>query len=73
MKEIRIQTPYIQLDQLLKFEGIVPSGGQAKEWIRQGDIWVNGEPCTVVRKKIYAGDRIDILDEGTFVVTQDED
>lgn len=68
MKEIMITTAFIALDQLLKYAGLVASGGEAKEWIRGGDIWVNGESCTVVRKKLYPGDRVDVPDAGTFLI-----
>ena len=41
-QEIKITTPYIQLDQLLKFSGIALSGGEAKEMIFAGIVDVNG-------------------------------
>ncbi len=73
MREVRIHTEFIALDQLLKLIGVAYSGGIAKQFIRSGDIWVNGEVCIVVRKKIYPGDRVDVPDEGTFtVVAEDE-
>ncbi len=73
MKRVAITTPTIALDQLLKFEGIAASGGEAKQMILTGDIWVNGAPCTIVRKKLAVGDRVDIPDIGSLVLVQDHD
>ena len=42
MKEIRIITDTIKLDQLLKFSGIVQTGGQGKMLIKDGLVKVNG-------------------------------
>ena len=55
-QEIKITTPYIQLDQLLKFSGIALSGGEAKEMIFAGIVDVNGVTASERRKKIYSGD-----------------
>lgn len=73
MKRVGIVTPTIALDQLLKLEGIVASGGEAKHLILGGDIWVNGQPCTVIRKKLAPGDRIDIPDVGSLLLVRDCD
>ena len=59
-QEIKITTPYIQLDQLLKFSGIALSGGEAKEMIFAGIIDVNGVTASERRKKIYSGDVVTI-------------
>ena len=57
-QEIKITTPYIQLDQLLKFSGIALSGGEAKEMIFAGIVDVNGVTASERRKKIYSGDKV---------------
>lgn len=43
---------FIRLDNLLKFAGIAPTGGQAKFLIQNGEIMVNGEVCTMRGKKM---------------------
>lgn len=53
---ITISDEFIRLDNLLKFSGIAPTGGQAKYLIQNGDIIVNGEVCTMRGKKMRAGD-----------------
>ena len=53
---ITISDEFIRLDNLLKFAGIAPTGGQAKYLIQNGEILVNGEICTMRGKKMRAGD-----------------
>ncbi len=53
---IEINEEFIRLDNLLKFAGIAPTGGQAKYLIQNGEILVNGEVCTMRGKKMRAGD-----------------
>ena len=62
MKEIRITTEYIKLQDLLKLASVVSTGGEAKLVIQDGEIRVNGEICTQRGKKIRPGD--DVLADG---------
>lgn len=55
---VKINTDFIQLQSFLKFKGIAETGGQAKEFIQDGIIRVNGEVCTARGKKIRTGDII---------------
>lgn len=55
---VKINTQFIQLQSFLKFKGIAETGGQAKEFIQDGIIRVNGEVCTARGKKIRPGDII---------------
>lgn len=55
-KKIRITTEFIKLDALLKFAGVVETGGEAKQVIQDGTVRVNGEVCTMRGKKIRPGD-----------------
>jgi len=52
------KTPF-ELCQLLKFENLVQSGGEAKAVITQGLVRVNGEIETRKRKKLISGDVIE--------------
>lgn len=58
MKTIVITTEFIRLQDLLKFAGLVETGGEAKELIRDGQIQVNGEVCTQRGRKIRPGDDV---------------
>ena len=66
-EKIKIETPFIRLDALLKFAGAVETGGEAKLAIQGGEVRVNGEPCGMRGKKLYPGARVE-LDSKIFVV-----
>jgi len=69
---VPISTEYITLDALLKWTGIVDSGGQAKAVIIAGKVMVNGEVETRRGRKLRAGDKISFLNAGTWIVTRKE-
>ena len=52
MKNITITTEFIKLQDLLKYAGLVETGGEAKERVQAGEALVNGEPCVQRGKKI---------------------
>ena len=54
---VTISTEFIKLQDALKFANAVPSGGLAKTEIQEGNVFVNGEICTMRGKKLYPGDR----------------
>ena len=64
---VKIETPFIRLDALLKFAGAVETGGEAKIIIQDGEVRVNGQPCTMRGKKLYPGDRAE-LDGTAYLV-----
>ncbi len=59
-EHIKISTEYIKLDALLKFAGAADTGGEAKLAIREGEVRVNGEVCTMRGKKLRPGDRAEL-------------
>jgi len=61
-EQVKINTEFIKLDQLLKFAGITYTGGEAKTAIQNGEIFVNGEVCTQRGKKIRPGDKVTLYD-----------
>ena len=58
--EIKIKTEFIKLDSLLKYAGVVETGGIAKEIIAEERIKVNGEVCTMRGKKLRPGDKVQV-------------
>ncbi len=68
MQSIEINQAPIALYQLLKFEALVASGGEAKAVIDQGLVKVNGVVETQRRKKIMAGDIVQFQQQ-QFTVT----
>jgi len=55
---VEINQEPTELYKILKFEHIVSGGGEAKQVIAEGYVYVNGEVETRKRKKIYSGDLI---------------
>lgn len=72
-RQVPIHTEYIQIDQLLKLESIIETGGQIKSFIDDKALTLNGQIVTEKRKKCRIGDIITC--EGIdvdFVVTKEE-
>ena len=67
-EQIKITTEFIKLDALLKFASLVGSGGEAKMLIQDGQVFVNGEVCTMRGKKIRPGDRVSVSGGGEVEV-----
>ena len=63
MREVEITKEPVELYKILKFEGVVSSGGEAKAVIDDGQVMVNGEVEKRRRKKIHSGDIIEYMNE----------
>jgi ribosome-associated protein len=50
--------PTIQLDQFLKWQGLVSTGGHAKVVIQGGQVFLNGVIETRRKKKLKTGDKV---------------
>ena len=59
-REVKITTEFIKLDALLKFAGVVETGGEAKQVIQYGEVRVNGETCAMRGKKMRPGDAAEL-------------
>lgn len=68
MREVLLNSEPVELYKILKFEGLVPSGGVAKLAIDCGDVIVNGKVERRKRKKIVAGDVIEFNGETIHIV-----
>ena len=69
MVEIEIYSDFIKLDAFLKYCGAVGTGGEAKLRIADGEVFVNGAPCTQRGKKLRPGDSVSFGEE-TFTIKQ---
>lgn len=63
MKSLKITTEFITLQQLLKIEDIISSGGEAKYFLAENEVFVNNEPESRRGRKLYAGDVIKVNNE----------
>ena len=72
MRNVTLKSEPVELYKILKFEGLVHSGGVAKLAIESGDVLVNGVVETRKRKKIVAGDVIQFNGETIKLVTAED-
>ncbi len=63
MKDIFINKEHVELFKILKFEGIASTGAEAKDMIAAGKVLVNGIIEKQKRKKMVAGDTIELNGE----------
>jgi len=63
-----LESEFVELYKILKFEGLTDCGSDAKHAIEEGLVSVNGEVETRKRKKIRPGDQIDFIDHHIEVV-----
>lgn len=68
MRKVEITKEPVELYKILKFEGLVASGGEAKTVIADGHVLVNGEVETRKRKKIFNGDLIDFAGDQLHII-----
>lgn len=62
MIPVKIHTEYITLQQLLKLKNHISSGGEAKYFLQEQDVFVNGVIERRRGKKLFSKDKIRIAD-----------
>ena len=67
MKTVKIKTEYIELQQLLKMENYISSGGQAKYFLLENKVFVNGEEENRRGRKLRVGDII-LIDKEEYKI-----
>ena len=68
--KITIETEYITLGQFLKLADVIDSGGMAKWFLSEYDVFINDEQDQRRGRKLYAGDQVHIPEIGTFLVNR---
>ena len=53
MKTLKITTEYITLQQFLKIENFISSGGEAKYYLQENNVYVNNELENRRGRKLY--------------------
>lgn len=67
-KEITIETEYITLGQFLKLAELIDSGGMAKWFLSEYEVYVNGEQDQRRGRKLRTKDIIRIPKFGSFII-----
>ena len=70
IEDITIDTEEIQLDQFLKWAGVLASGGEVKALLAERRIKRNGETESARRRKLQPGDVIEIEGMGAWRVAK---
>ncbi|MCY9204422.1 ribosome maturation protein RlbA [Bacillus atrophaeus] len=65
---ISIDTEMITLGQFLKLADVIQSGGMAKWFLSEHEVFVNNEPDNRRGRKLYVGDVVAIEGFGSFQV-----
>ena len=63
IKEFKVRGEYITLSQFLKEESIISSGGQAKWYLQDNPVKLNGESENRRGKKLHPGDHLEVAEE----------
>ena len=71
MTKITIKTEYITLGQFLKYVGVIDSGSQAKAFLQDQIVLVNGEAEQRRGRKLYSGFAV-IVDKKKFLIGKDD-
>ncbi|MEI6830264.1 MAG: RNA-binding S4 domain-containing protein [Synechococcaceae cyanobacterium ELA445] len=56
-----------RLDQFLKWSGLVATGGEAKLWVQQGEVRVNGVVEDRRGRQISSGDQVELRGQRVVV------
>ncbi|MBP2243143.1 S4 domain protein YaaA [Cytobacillus eiseniae] len=68
MTEIKIETDFITLGQFLKAADVIQTGGMAKWFLGEYEVFINGEQDQRRGRKLRVGDKIEIISFGSFEI-----
>ena len=67
MKKIKIITEYITLGQFLKVADIIQSGGEAKSFLADNEVYINDELDVRRGRKLRNGDKV-VVEQKEFII-----
>ncbi|UQS82128.1 S4 domain-containing protein YaaA [Bombilactobacillus folatiphilus] len=68
--QIKLKSEYITLTQLLKEAGVIATGGQAKWYLQDNLVLLNGVPENRRGKKLRQGDQVKLADGSQFEIVE---
>lgn len=72
MNIVFIHTEFIKLSQAMKLAGIVDQGSDAKIFIQEGKVKVNGTLALERGKKLYSMDIVEVSGLGSFQIQKED-
>lgn len=70
MKKVFISSEFITLAQFLKLEGFIGSGGEAKYFLKEVDVELNGALEDRRGKKLYSNDIVKLEGQEFLIVNE---
>ena len=67
---VSISDEYITLGQFLKYIDVITTGGQAKWYLQEYTVFVDGELENRRGRKLYPNTRVEIPNEGIFIMKE---
>ncbi|MBS4212391.1 MULTISPECIES: S4 domain-containing protein YaaA [Neobacillus] len=69
-EKIKLEAEFITLGQFLQIADVISTGGMAKWFLSEHEVFVNGEQDQRRGRKLRAGDKVQIPGIGEFVITE---
>lgn len=70
MEKVSIYTDYVTLGQFLKIADIISSGGEAKVFLSENEVVINGETDNRRGRKLRNGDKVKVLNKEYLIVNE---
>ncbi|AIM16562.1 hypothetical protein HW35_09980 [Bacillus sp. X1(2014)] len=68
-EKIKLDTEFITLGQFLKLADVIQTGGMAKWFLSEHEVFINGEQDQRRGRKLRSGDIVQIPGIGEFLIT----
>ena len=69
MKQIKISTEFVTLGQFLKLANLIQTGGEAKFYLKENKVIVNGEEDNRRGRQLYSGNIVEVENQ-TFEIVK---
>lgn len=69
MKQIKISTEFVTLGQFLKLANLIQTGGEAKFYLKENRVIVDGEEDNRRGRKLYSGNIVEVENQ-TFEIVK---
>lgn len=69
MKQIKISTEFVTLGQFLKLANLIQTGGEAKFYLKENKVIVDGEEDNRRGRKLYSGNIVEVKNQ-TFEIVK---
>ena len=69
-EKIKLKAEFITLGQFLQIADVISTGGMAKWFLSEHEVFINGEQDQRRGRKLRAGDKVQIPGIGEFVITE---